>query len=77
MCLLFRTCGDFMKLTKGVCEKCCKLRGQWSRMDEKWWEEGRVLCPAKLYEGKTACQQINKEPLNTCPYYLEHVVNGD
>jgi hypothetical protein len=41
----------------------------WDKNDERWWEQGKVLCPSYYFK--------NNNTLSDCLYKLEHLLKGN
>jgi len=47
----------------------------WTEGDDLEWEKGKVICA--FSDALNNMHGIKKEPLEDCPFWLEHTLNAD
>jgi hypothetical protein len=73
-------------LSKQICQACrydsysaLEHRWAWSDTDERYWRDGRVICPIDVCHD-SSCDHtpyISGPPPKCCPYTAEHIVSQE
>jgi len=69
---------DIKMLRKELCKRCWNEKSEWTEYDEKYWQEGKVLCPYPYFENyEEWIRKTTEKPPKYCPYLLEHVLSKE